>query len=104
LKAISAKNKGEFLLATHKSAEKRNKQNEKRRMRNTSIKTHLKTRVKAVLKSVKDKDIEGAKSALARVIPVIDKASAKGVLHNNTASRKISRLTKRVNTLHTLES
>jgi len=91
-------------LATHKSAEKRNKQNEKRRMRNTSIKTHLKTRVKAVLKSVKDKDIEGAKSALARVIPVIDKASAKGVLHNNTASRKISRLTKRVNTLHTLES
>ncbi len=91
-------------MATHKSAEKRNKQNEKRRMRNTSIKTHLKTRVKAVLKSVKDKDIEGAKSALARVIPVIDKASAKGVLHNNTASRKISRLTKRVNTLHTLES
>ena len=91
-------------MATHKSAEKRSRQNEKRRMRNTSIKTHVKTRVKAVLESVKDKDIEGAKSALASVIPVIDKASAKGVLHNNTASRKIARLTKKVNTLHTLES
>ncbi len=91
-------------MATHKSAEKRNKQNEKRRMRNTSIKTHVKTRVKAVLESVRNKDIEGAKSALAVVIPVIDKASAKGVLHNNTASRKISRLTRKVNTLHASES
>lgn len=91
-------------MATHRSAEKRNRQNEKRRMRNTSIKTHVKTKVKAVLKSVKDKDIEGAKSALTSVIPVIDKASVKGVLHKNTASRKISRLTKKVNTLHTSES
>lgn len=91
-------------MATHRSAEKRNRQNEKRRMRNTSIKTHVKTKIKAVLKSVKDKDIEGAKSALTSVIPVIDKASVKGVLHKNAASRKISRLTKKVNTLHTSES
>lgn len=86
-------------MATHKSAEKRNRQNEKRRIRNTSIKTYVKTRIKEVLKTVETKDIEGAKSALARVIPVIDKASTKGVLHKKTASRKISRLARKVNSL-----
>ncbi|MEA1936126.1 MAG: 30S ribosomal protein S20 [Thermodesulfobacteriota bacterium] len=86
-------------MATHKSAEKRNRQNEKRRIRNTSIKTYVKTRIKEVLKTVENKDIEGAKSALAKVIPVIDKASTKGVLHKNTASRKISRLARKVNSL-----
>lgn len=86
-------------MATHKSAEKRNRQNEKRRIRNTSIKTYVKTRIKEVLKTVENKDIEGAKSALARVIPVIDKASTKGVLHKKTASRKISRLARKVNSL-----
>lgn len=90
---------GGVLLATHKSAEKRNRQNEKRRIRNTSIKTYVKTRIKEVLKTVENKDIEGAKSALAKVIPVIDKASTKGVLHKNTASRKISRLARKVNSL-----
>lgn len=86
-------------MATHKSAEKRNRQNEKRRIRNTSIKTYVKTRIKEVLKTVENKDIEGAKSALARVIPIIDKASTKGVLHKKTASRKISRLARKVNSL-----
>ena len=86
-------------MATHKSAEKRNRQNEKRRIRNTSVKTYVKTRIKEVLKTVENKDIEGAKSALARVIPVIDKASTKGVLHKKTASRKISRLARKVNSL-----
>lgn len=86
-------------MATHKSAEKRNRQNEKRRIRNTSIKTYVKTRIKEVLKTVENKDIEGAKSALARVIPVIDKASTKGVLHKKAASRKISRLARKVNSL-----
>ena len=86
-------------MATHKSAEKRNRQNEKRKMRNMSIKTHVKTRVKAVFKSVEDKDTEGAKGALASVIPVIDKAASKGIFHKNTASRKISRLTRKVNSL-----
>lgn len=91
-------------MATHKSAEKRNRQNEKRRIRNVSTKTLVKTRVKAVLKTVENKDLEGARRALADTIPVIDKAAAKGVFHKNTASRKISRLTKKVNTLHTSES
>jgi len=43
------------------------------------------------------KDKAGAKDALAEAVPAIAKAGAKGVFHKNTASRKISRLTKKVN-------
>jgi len=86
-------------LATHKSAEKRNRQNEERRLRSNSVKSRVKTGVKSVLKTVEAKDSNGSKSALANIIPLIDKAAAKGVLHKKTASRKISRLTRKVNIL-----
>jgi small subunit ribosomal protein S20 len=86
-------------LATHKSAEKRARQNKKRQQRNTAVKSSVKTRVKAVLGAVEDKKTEDARSALAKAIKVIDKAAAKGILQRNTASRKISRLTRKVNQL-----
>jgi len=86
-------------LATHKSAEKKDRQDKKRNLRNTAIKSNVKTRIKAVLAAAEDKDSEKAKSTLATAIPAIDKAAAKGVIHKNTASRRISRLTRRVNSL-----
>jgi small subunit ribosomal protein S20 len=86
-------------LATHKSAEKRARQNKVRQQRNTAVKSSVKTRVKAVLGAVEDKKKDDARSALAKAITVIDKAAAKGVLQRNTASRKISRLTRKVNQL-----
>ncbi|MCK5554464.1 MAG: 30S ribosomal protein S20 [Deltaproteobacteria bacterium] len=86
-------------MATHKSALKRQKQNEKRRLRNVHFRSTLKTLVKKVTAAVDENDIEKAKTALAEVIPAIDKAKSKGVIHRNTASRKVSRLTKRVNSL-----
>jgi len=86
-------------LATHKSAIKRSKQGEKHRMRNTSIKSSVRTKIKEVLTIVDSKDNEGSKTALAKAVPAIDKAAAKGVFHKKNASRKISRLTKRVNKL-----
>jgi len=86
-------------LATHRSAEKRSRQNEKRRLRNSSIKSRVKTGIKSVLKTVEAKDREGSKSALAHVIPIIDEAAAKGVLHKRTASHKVSKLTRKVNAL-----
>ncbi len=86
-------------MTGHKSVEKRNRQNKKRRMMNTSIKTNVKNRIKTVLKTVENKDTEGARSTLAKTISAIDKAAAKGVFHKNTASRKISGLTKKVNSL-----
>jgi len=86
-------------LATHKSAEKRARQNKKRRQRNAAVKSGVKTRVKDVLGAVEGKKNDDARKSLAEAIVVIDKAASKGVLHKNTASRKISRLTRKVNPL-----
>ena len=86
-------------MATHKSAEKRNRQNERRRQKNVSIKSLVKTRVKAVLASIEQKDASLAQEELHRAVKTIDKAASKGVLHKNSAGRKVSRLTKKVNTL-----
>ena len=86
-------------MATHKSAEKRNRQSERRRKRNVSMKSHVKTRIKSVLAAVNTKDPAGSKEKLDTAVKVIAKAASKGILHKNNASRKISRLTKKVNAL-----
>jgi len=88
--------KEDCFLATHKSAIKRCRQNEKSRVRNTSIKSSIKTKIKSVLQAVETKDKTGSETALAAAIPAIAKAAAKGVFHKKNASRKISRLTKKV--------
>jgi small subunit ribosomal protein S20 len=86
-------------LATHKSALKRQKQDEKRSQRNVHLRSTLKTLIKRVRLAVEAKDIDKARTALAEAIRAIDQAKSKGVIHRNTASRKVSRLTKRVNSL-----
>jgi small subunit ribosomal protein S20 len=88
-----------ILLATHKSAEKRDRQSEKRRERNISAKSAIKTKIKSVLAAVETKDQEASTKALQAAIPAIDKAAVKGVIHKKNASRKISRLTKKINAL-----
>ena len=55
--------------------------------------------MKTVLEAVEKKDSEAAMSALAKTVPAIAKAAAKGAFHKKTASRKTSRLTKHVNSL-----
>jgi small subunit ribosomal protein S20 len=91
--------KGEQALANHKSAVKRNKQNAVRSARNTHLRSTLRTFVKQVRLAVAGGDSEAAQAALQRAIPYIDKAATKGVIHKATASRKISRLNKLVNTI-----
>ena len=86
-------------MASHKSAIKRAKQNKKRRMRNAAVKSTAKTLVKNVLSAVAAKDATSAGTAFAKAVPVIAKAAAKGVFHKKTASRKISRLARKVNAL-----
>ena len=86
-------------MATHLSAIKRAKQNEKRRLRNLQIKSTVKSSVKKVRVATEAKDVEGAQKALSKVIPLIQKAYSKGVFHKNTSARKISRLTREVNAL-----
>lgn len=86
-------------MAINKSAIKRSRQADKINKRNSSVKSAVRTAVKTVLGVVDGKDKGKSLAALARVIPALDKAAAKGVFHKKTISRKISRLTKRVNLL-----
>lgn len=86
-------------MATHASALKRARQSERRRVRNAAVKSTLRTFSKRVLKATESKNFEEAQKALVRAIPAIQKASAKKIIHKKTAARKISRLTKKVNSL-----
>lgn len=82
-----------------KSVKKRVRQAKKLTLRNRSTKNLLRSLSKKVESYVADKKIEDAKTALNKAVKAIDKAKAKGVIHRNTASRKISRLTRLVNSL-----
>lgn len=93
------KGKRGFILATHLSAIKRARQNEKRRLRNLHIKTKVRSSIKKVRMAIERKDLESAQKALSKAIPLIQKARSKGVFHKNTSARKISRLTLQVNAL-----
>ncbi len=86
-------------MATHKSAEKRDRQSKKHRERNIAVKSALKTKVKAVISATEGKEKKDSENALKVVIPALNKAAAKGVIHKKSASRKISRLTRKVNAL-----
>ncbi len=80
-------------MANVPSAEKRNRQRLKRRARNITHLTTLRTYVKRVRTALAAKDNDKAVAALAQATRVIDKAAQKGVIDRKTASRKISRLT-----------
>jgi small subunit ribosomal protein S20 len=86
-------------LANYKSAIKRARQNEKRRLRNKSSKTRIKNIVKDVRLAVSEKSNETALAELDIAKSIIDNAAKKGVIHRKTASRKISRLSRLVNTI-----
>ena len=84
-------------MPNHKSAEKRVRQSEKRRVINrgnrTKVRTYIK-KVRAALDSGKSDEIQ---SVLPETISVIDKAVQKGVMHKNAAARYKSRLTLKAN-------
>ncbi len=75
------------------------RQNERNRQRNVDVKSLVKTRVKKLREYIQAKDVEKAKEALSAAVREINRARSKGVLHQNTASRKVSRLTKEFNAL-----
>jgi small subunit ribosomal protein S20 len=83
-------------VANVASAEKRNRQRLTRRTRNVAHMSKLRSSVKKVITAVAAKDTK-AKEVLAEAIKIIDKAAKHGVIKRETASRKISRLTKFVN-------
>lgn len=86
-------------LANHKSALKRARQSEIRRLRNKGYKTRVKNLVKEVQKALDANSPEDARVAFTKAVSHIQKTASKGVIHKNTAARKISRLSRRVNQL-----
>jgi small subunit ribosomal protein S20 len=86
-------------LANHKSAIKRARQNEKRRLRNKSTKTRIKSIVKGIRSTASENSKKAALAELNSAKSIIDNAAKKGVIHKKTASRKISRLSRLVNTI-----
>ncbi len=88
-------------MTRHASAVKRVRQDKKRHSRNVHLKSTVKSLTKKVLQAVKEKSPEKSQQTLKDAISAIDKTAGKGVLHHRTASRKISRLTKKVNTVST---
>jgi len=82
-----------------KSAIKRVKTNEKRRALNASQKSALRSAVKVADQALVGTDVEAAKAALITATKKLDKAVTKGLIHKNAASRKKSRLAKKLNAL-----
>jgi small subunit ribosomal protein S20 len=81
-------------LANSSTAAKRHRQNEKRRTRNRSVKSELRTNTRKLLELVRNRSAEDAKKQYLSVASLLDRAVSKGVLHKNTAARKKHRLHK----------
>jgi len=86
-------------VANHKSALKRARQNEDRRLRNKAARTRVKNIVKDVRLSVAQGAVEPSRENLNAAKSIIARAAKLGVIHKNTAARKISRLTKHVQSI-----
>ncbi|WP_309070020.1 30S ribosomal protein S20 [Arthrobacter sp.] len=86
-------------MANIKSQKKRILTNEKARQRNNSVKSELKTAIRAVNTAVESTDKDAAVAALAVASRKLDKAVSKGVLHKNNAANRKSGIAKRVNNL-----
>ena len=86
-------------MANIKSQKKRILTNEKARQRNNSVKSELKTAIRAVTTAVESTDKDKAVAALAVANRKLDKAVSKGVQHKNNAANRKSGIAKRVNNL-----
>ncbi|YAR63064.1 30S ribosomal protein S20 [Bacillus cytotoxicus] len=84
-------------MANIKSAIKRAKLSEERRAHNASIKSDMRTAVKTVEALVSNNDLENAKEAFKTASKKLDKATRKGLIHQNVTTRQKSRLAKKVN-------
>ena len=84
-------------MPNHKSAEKRVRQNERRRVINRTNRTKLRTSIKKFRSALKAGETGQVGTLLPQTVSEIDKAVQKGVLHRNAAARHKSRLTARAN-------
>jgi len=84
-------------LAHIKSQVKRNRQNEKKRMKNAQIRSSIRTTAKRVVKAAEGNDKEAAQAEFRKFVKAIDSTAHKGIVPRRTAARKKSRLAKKVN-------
>jgi small subunit ribosomal protein S20 len=87
-------------VANTRQAKKRTRQSEKRRLRNVSQKSMMRTYIKKVLAAVDEKSYEIATEAFRQATKIIDKVADKNIIHKNKASRLKSRLSKRVKSIN----
>ena len=88
-------------MANHKSALKRNRQNDKRNERNKNRRSQIKNAIKGVLLKIEEKSVDAAQNSLKEASKIISKNAAKGVIHKRAASRKVSGLARKVYQLST---
>lgn len=86
-------------MANIKSAMKRAKQADKKRVANQAYKASMRTAMKNVEKAVEDKDLSTAETALVNAEALLDKASSKNLVHKNYAGRNKSRMASLVNSI-----
>ncbi|MFN3076706.1 MAG: 30S ribosomal protein S20 [Alphaproteobacteria bacterium] len=86
-------------MANHKSAEKRIRRNERRRVINRARVSRIRTFVRKVEAAISAGDKTLAKAAFDDAVPEMMRGASKGVLHPNTVARKMSRLSARIKAL-----
>jgi len=91
-------------IPVHPSAEKRQRQNLKRREHNRAARTQVRTAVKTASEAIVATDAAAAQEKLRAAITALDKAASKGKVHRKTASRKIGRLSAQFHKTHAPKS
>jgi small subunit ribosomal protein S20 len=91
-------------VADHSSAIKRSRQNQKRKIRNSILRSKVHTAERKLRESIATNDAQKIKPNLLAAIAEISHASSKHNLHKRTASRKIARLSRRVHLISTKKS
>ena len=86
-------------MANIKSQIKRNRQNEKRRMRNKSVKSSLKTAIRKFHEATASGDAEAAATLMRDAARKLDKAVSKGVIHKNQAANRKSAIARKLQSL-----
>ena len=86
-------------VPNHPSAIKRHRRSLKRRVRNRAVKSHVHSAVKSAQETLSGGNLEQGTKALQEAMKVLGKAATKGVIHRNTASRRLSRLSARIKAL-----
>ena len=88
-------------MANSPQAKKRARQNDKRRARNASQRSTVRTCLKKVYHAIEAKDLETARVAFEQAVPVVDRVADKGLIHKNKAARHKSRMNAHIKALAT---